>query len=248
MHTNAAPHMEGLELREMLSATAYLEGVSPVYAQGSTHIIRLGLDVENDQTRAFEWKMYSNNAILQNYGMPTQNDFFEGVSMDPGFDYVSGLNQPSCRATTYGNQVINGSGNMGEYTFVFNGGVGSTGKIAGYSMFNTRNDGSYFNVPTVSNDYTIAMAGDADLNGKVDLTDLSLLASKWNKSSDWYGGDFDNSGYTDLTDLSLLASNWGRTAQVSVPEPTTGILLGAGLAGMALKGSRRDKDGIGRLL
>jgi hypothetical protein len=81
-------------------------------------------------------------------------------------------------------------------------------------------------------------AGDADLNGKVDVADLGMLASNWQASGPWTSGDFDYNGRVDANDLGLLATNWqagvgsalgpslgeALTAlglpSISVPEPT----------------------------
>jgi hypothetical protein len=85
--------------------------------------------------------------------------------------------------------------------------------------------------------------GDANLDGKVDVADLGILASNWQTSGTWATADFDGSGLVDVADLGLLASNWqfgvsaGASADlaealasaglagVSVPEPGTGMAL-----------------------
>jgi hypothetical protein len=84
--------------------------------------------------------------------------------------------------------------------------------------------------------------GDANLDGKVDVTDLGALATNWQTSNVWAGGDFNYDGFVDVTDLGALATNWqagvGSTLDfddalaavglggVSVPEPaTTAITL-----------------------
>lgn len=46
-------------------------------------------------------------------------------------------------------------------------------------------------------------------NGKVDLSDLSILASNWNKNTSV--GDANNDGKVNLSDLSILASNWNKS-------------------------------------
>ncbi|WP_428389939.1 beta strand repeat-containing protein [Mucisphaera sp.] len=76
--------------------------------------------------------------------------------------------------------------------------------------------------------------GDANLDGAVDLIDLSLLASNFDGPAGWAGGDFNGSRTVDLIDLSLLASNFGSTA--SVPEPAAGLII---LLGLGLKSRRR---------
>lgn len=83
-------------------------------------------------------------------------------------------------------------------------------------------------------------AGDADLDGDVDLSDLGALASNYGATvgGTWNRGDFDYDGDVDLADLGSLASNYGSGqtqfardwhAMNSVPEPVVG-LLACGLA------------------
>lgn len=54
----------------------------------------------------------------------------------------------------------------------------------------------------------VALGGDANLDGVVDITDLGALATNWQSSGDWMQGDFDRSGFVDISDLGLLATNW----------------------------------------
>ena len=69
--------------------------------------------------------------------------------------------------------------------------------------------------------------GDADLNGKVDLTDFSILATNFDPNGlgkTWQQGDFDYNGKVDLSDFSILATNFG----LSLPglEGSPGYSLG----------------------
>lgn len=48
--------------------------------------------------------------------------------------------------------------------------------------------------------------GDFNLNGVVDLSDLSILASYWNQSNSVADANDDN--FTNISDLSILAFNW----------------------------------------
>jgi len=77
---------------------------------------------------------------------------------------------------------------------------------------------------------TIALPGDANLDGVVDATDLDGLVAGWQSAGGWATGDFDGSGFVDGVDLGLLASFWQRSTvtpgQVNhVPEPAAGLPL-----------------------
>ncbi|MEQ9461271.1 MAG: hypothetical protein RIG82_10000 [Phycisphaeraceae bacterium] len=71
---------------------------------------------------------------------------------------------------------------------------------------------------------TTALLGDANLDMKVDLIDLSVLASNFGGSSGWAGGNFNGDNHVDLIDLSLLASHFGMNLS-NVPEPFSGVTL-----------------------
>jgi hypothetical protein len=108
---------------------------------------------------------------------------------------------------------------------------------------------------TVEIKYTVA--GDANLSGDVDLSDLVIIASDFGMTgADWAEGDVNYDGNVDLSDLVIVASNFGASlgsvqasdfsgsfaaewqlalaevhgAVVSVPEPASaGVLALAGL-------------------
>src|SRR4051794_31461737 len=65
-------------------------------------------------------------------------------------------------------------------------------------------------------------AGDASLDGKVDLTDFTVLAANFNATTKlWYQGDFNYDQKVDLTDFTLLASNFNQTMSATTADPTT---------------------------
>jgi len=69
-------------------------------------------------------------------------------------------------------------------------------------------------------------AGDADLNGTVNLNDFTRLAAGFGSSGAvWAGGDFNYDGLVDLNDFTPLAANFGATAARAVPEPALPALI-----------------------
>jgi fibronectin-binding autotransporter adhesin len=94
------------------------------------------------------------------------------------------------------------------------------------------------------------LLGDANIDGHVDLTDLSTVLNNFGSTtSAWTSGNFDGAATIDLTDLSAVLNNFGATnpnastatgsVAMATPEPTTLALLGAGAVMLA---SRRRKS------
>ena len=81
---------------------------------------------------------------------------------------------------------------------------------------------------------SVDIPGDANRDGKVDGSDVTILAGNWQVGvdgtvvADWTMGDFNNDGKVDGSDVTILAGNWQAvvtSAAASVPEPGTLILL-----------------------
>jgi hypothetical protein len=99
------------------------------------------------------------------------------------------------------------------------------------------------------------LLGDSNVDGKVDLTDLSVVLNHFGSTtSAWTSGNFDGAATIDLTDLSDVLNNFGVTnpnasdaalvsngasTAVATPEPTSLAILGLGAAGLL---SRRRKS------
>jgi hypothetical protein len=102
--------------------------------------------------------------------------------------------------------------------------------------------------------------GDANLDGVVDIQDLTAVANHWQQSvTDWSQGDFDGSDFVDIQDLTAVANNWqagvgsgggssfgdaldslpGFGKSTATPEPMSLAVLGLG--GLVLAGRRRRR-------
>jgi len=90
------------------------------------------------------------------------------------------------------------------------------------------------NSPDIGADEIILIAGDATLDWRVELDDLSVLAFYWDTPTDmrWNNGDFDGDSAVTLADLSILAFNWNVGTAGAIPEPASALLLIAGTAGL----------------
>ncbi len=84
--------------------------------------------------------------------------------------------------------------------------------------------------------------GDADLDGDVDPSDLTIVGLNWDPAGttkDWGDGDFDNDGDVDPTDLAIIGLNWNPGGG-PVPEPMTLTVMGLG--GLVLLCRRRNRQ------
>jgi hypothetical protein len=70
------------------------------------------------------------------------------------------------------------------------------------------------------------LAGDANLDGAVNLDDFTRLAGGFGSPDAlWPQGDFDYDGTVALDDFTRLAANFGQTASRAVPEPAAATLF-----------------------
>jgi autotransporter-associated beta strand protein len=87
-------------------------------------------------------------------------------------------------------------------------------------------------------------AGDANLDGQVDIADLYALASSWRGSGPWTSGDFNYDGVVNAADLGLLSLNW----QAGVGNPAPGAALDNALLALHLPDVSSTPEPAGMLL
>mgnify|MGYP002073827156 CR=1 FL=1 len=64
------------------------------------------------------------------------------------------------------------------------------------------------------------IAGDADLNGRVDIADFARLAASFNSTSvQWTSGDFDYDTVTGIGDFAQLANHFNRSIPIGSARP-----------------------------
>jgi len=82
-----------------------------------------------------------------------------------------------------------------------------------------------------------ALAGDADGDKDVDITDFNVLATNFDPggansaTNDWITADFDEDGDVDITDFNGLANNFapgGYGGTNTIPEPSAVVLFSLG--------------------
>jgi hypothetical protein len=75
------------------------------------------------------------------------------------------------------------------------------------------------------------LMGDANLDGRVDIDDLTVVLARYNQTGmTWGQGDFNGDGQVDINDLTIVLAHYNQTTGaagiVAVPEPSAiGLLL-----------------------
>jgi hypothetical protein len=184
-----------------LVVASIAQGTLDISSSGSVAVApngtNTGLSVVRNLTIAGSGKLdLSNNDMIVDYTGPSPAGAIRGYLVsgrNGGLWNGPGLN--SSKAATSPN-----AGESGKTAL----GYGESAVVLGAS-------GGTFDGQPVDNTAVLVKytyAGDANIDGQVDVTDLGALATHWQTSAVWTGGDFDYSGFVDVTDLGVLATNW----------------------------------------
>jgi probable HAF family extracellular repeat protein len=121
--------------------------------------------------------------------------------------------------------------------------INDFGQIVGY--------GSNARGTTQSFLLTPALMGDANLDGRVDVNDLTVVLTSYGGTGlSWNAGDFNDDGRVDVNDLTILLTDYGQSlgrnnAASAVPEPSALLLAAVGLGFLALavrRGKRQEAN------
>jgi probable HAF family extracellular repeat protein len=122
-------------------------------------------------------------------------------------------------------------------------GINDSGQIVGYGTVSSGAQRAFLLTP--------ALSGDANLDGRVDINDLTKVLTYYGLSvnvggiTGWMAGDFNGDGKLDINDLTVVLTNYGRSlgssaaAMVAVPETSAVFLLGIGAIAVATRARRR---------
>ena len=89
-----------------------------------------------------------------------------------------------------------------------------------------------------------SLAGDANHDGIVDITDLGILATNWQTSPrNFSQGDFNYDGQVDISDLGILATNWQKNVSPALTATQALVPTSQQRQGAASSTSKRGNDG-----
>jgi hypothetical protein len=106
--------------------------------------------------------------------------------------------------------------------------------LSGNTLYGMTEEGGYDDGTVFA--LTIPEPGDANLDGRVDISDLTIVLTNYGQSGmSWSQGDFAGDGMVDINDLTIILQNFGTTAGAgisAVPEPSAIALFGIAVSAL----------------
>jgi len=211
---------------------------SPVYA----------IDIYDENTeRATRFGLIQNSGVIRAFvnvpfdnpdpeGPPTRPELVGDVVAENAFVHFDLLMDFGTKTSSLS---LNGSVVAADVPFLTNGMVLGAAALQIGSLANSADVG-YFDNYTITAISPPMLAGDVNLDGKVDLNDFGILKEHFGSSAAARAdGDLDGNGTVDLSDFGILKANFGHTAG-TVPEPSTLALFAMGLSAWGAVIARRS--------
>jgi probable HAF family extracellular repeat protein len=130
--------------------------------------------------------------------------------------------------------------NLGGWTLTAAWAIDNSGDIVGTGTNSSGSGGAFLLTP--------ALAGDANLDGTVDINDLTIVLANYGQTGmAWAQGEFTGDGTVDINDLTIVLAHYGQSTGspsagvAPVPEPATLLLAAAGLVGLLVCTWRKRK-------
>ena len=190
-----------------------------------------------DDTQAFSVNKYDMAAGM-GYLTASGNTSYDALLWTPGVVPFYGLSAGVTDLNTLAASVLPSGWVLNTAK-----GINDAGEIVGTGTYDGNSLAYTLSLPQ-------ALPGDAILNGKVDINDLTIVLSHFGQTTgmNWGTGDFNDDGKVDINDLTTVLSHFGQTAGTSlggglaaVPEPNMLVLLAVGWAGLLAYAWRKRK-------
>jgi probable HAF family extracellular repeat protein len=203
------------------------------YPQGGfPNVFQIALEYKFDGTIVRIGGVGSNSAYARGI-----NDSGVIVGYDGTTSFVNYTGTPGAN-TALTSLLAPGQGTGWTFTRAY--GIDNNGDIVGYGK----------NAAGISRAYLLkpALTGDANLDGTVNIQDLSKVLTNYDATGKlWADGDFNGDGTVNISDLSNVLTNYDRSMGASaagiraVPEPSGAVLTIVCVAGLVL-GLRQKRD------